>query len=177
LDFYQNEDSSQDSEEKLYEFFFVQNIPNKHSGMSFQTNSFDDKPPEKFFNIEFDSIADQSEDLEFDSPVSSESYNLELAVNKPIAIDDSDEFDADEFNECDIRVAKYLPLYTGRDGRNGPISPNVEGNGPLRNEIILGNILDDGLNENFYFDKKQNLIIQHNISELERQNSMANPHM
>ena len=89
-------------------------------------------------------------------------------MNKPIAIDDSDEFDADEFQENDIHVEKFLALHPGRDGRNGPIYKTTYEEGIKINGFVFENILDNENNE------KDNLNESNHIDNLNHNSNVFN---
>lgn len=125
ISYYEGQNPNNDTQEELYEFFFVQAVSPRNKStskrntarLSIQTNSFDDKPSdERGFRIPKDTNESYS-----DSSVSS-AYEDNHVMNQNISAYDSDGFDGDEFKSDEVRVAYSLASHTGREGRNGPMS-------------------------------------------------------
>jgi len=169
MEFCENENViNEETEEKLYEFFFIRNTSSQTvSKISMKTVSFDDKPIEKFHKSLLDndndniSVVQKEEESEF-----------RYILNNAIPIEDSDEFDADEFKQNEMRVAIWLSLHTGRDGRNGPAFQTIlEDESP---NIIYGDILE--FEESVYQDEICDLKVKEKIGnvvpEFEHQSSI-----
>jgi len=131
MEYYENENViNEETEEKLYEFFFIRNRSSDTvSRISMKTVSFDDKPHELLVDDHVSQISAYKED----------ESEFKYILNNAIPLEDSDEFDADEFKQNEMRVAIWLALHTGRDGRNGPIFQTIledEAASPIYGDIL-----------------------------------------
>ena len=141
MEYYEHENViSEETEEKLYEFFFIRNrASDSVSRISMKTVSFDDKPNELLGDDHVSQISAYKED----------ESEFKYVLNNAIPLEDSDEFDADEFKQNEMRVAIWLALHTGRDGRNGPILQTILEDEPA--SPVYGDILD--FEESVIFDQ------------------------
>mgnify|MGYP003577575542 FL=1 len=147
---------NEETEEKLYEFFFIRNTSSDTvSKISMKTVSFDDKPLEQFNNKSLLNNNTGNGDM---SVIQKEDESeFKYILNNAIPIEDSDEFDADEFKQNEMRAAIWLSLHTGRDGRNGPAFQTILEDAISPDNIIYGDILEfeeSMYNENNQDDKK-----------------------